>query len=172
MVELARQALALAKRIQEEGPTQFVPPSAGTTPATQMVLPHSLVLGTRGYIERICYQMNGCYEKGWYDAGAVMMRRLLETLIIEAFEHNGIAHKIKNAKGDFLYLGDLIGAALTEPSWNLGRNSKGALPRLKDIGDQSAHSRRFTAHREDIDRILHDFRTVAQEFCRFRVLCG
>jgi hypothetical protein len=77
-----------------------------------------------------------------------MMRRLIETLIIEAFEHHGIAHKIKNPVGDFLHLADLVAATLSESTWNLGRNAKKALPKLKEMGDQSAHSRRFVARRK------------------------
>jgi hypothetical protein len=41
--------------------------------------------------------MNGAYSAGWYDACAVMMRRLLETVIIEAFEQNGLDQKIKDS---------------------------------------------------------------------------
>jgi hypothetical protein len=93
-----------------------------------------------------------------------MMRRLLETLIIESFKACNLVHKIKDHKtGDFLSLSDLIYKALQEPSWNLGRNTKRALPSLKSIGDQSAHSRRYNAHREDIDKLTPDFRTVCQE---------
>ena len=84
-------------------------------------------------------------------------------LIIECFEHYNLSHEIKNNGGDFLYLSDLITKTLNKSSWNLGRNSKRALPKLKNIGDQSAHSRRFNATREDIDKIIGDFRTVAQE---------
>ena len=40
--------------------------------------------------------MNGCYSSEWYDASAVMMRRLVEIAIIEAFEKKGVAHKIKD----------------------------------------------------------------------------
>jgi hypothetical protein len=110
-------------------------------------------------------QINGCYEKGWFDGCAVMMRRLLETLIIESFEAHKLAHKIKDPRtGDFLYLSDLISKALQEPSWNLGRATKRALPSLKSLGDQSAHNRRYNAHREDIDRLAQDFRTICQEF--------
>ena len=87
----------------------------------------------------------------------------METLIIEAFEHHGIAHKIKNPTGDFLHSADLVAATLSESIWNLGRNAKKALPKLKEMGDQSAHSRRFVAHREDIDKVQGDFRTVIQE---------
>lgn len=162
-LNIARKALDLAKRIQADAPVQYVPPSAGSVPRSQMIIPHSMVRGTRGYIERIVFQINGSYEQGWYDACAVMMRRLLETLIIECFEAYSFSTKIKNQADDFLYLRDLIKAILAEPAWNLGRNTKRSLPKLKDLGDQSAHSRRFIAHREDIDKISNEFRSVCQE---------
>jgi hypothetical protein len=164
MKAIVREALEIAKGIQSEVPIKYVPPSEGTRPKNQAVLLHALVSNTRGYIERVTYQINGCYEKGWFDGCAVMMRRLMETLIIECFEADNIAYKIKDPKtDDFLHLADLINCALKEPSWNLGRNTKRALPNLKSIGDLSAHSRRYNAHREDIDKLIQDFRTVCQE---------
>ena len=92
-----------------------------------------------------------------------MIRRLIETLIIEVYEAFNISQKIKNDKDDFLYLSDLIIAIENEPSWNLGRNAKKSLKSLKDIGDKSAHSRRFNAHRQDVDKIIEDLRVVVQE---------
>ncbi|MCX5646807.1 MAG: hypothetical protein NTZ17_19340 [Phycisphaerae bacterium] len=164
MRSVAREALDIAKRIQADAPLRYVPPSAGTRPATQAVLPFALVQNTRGYLERVVHQINGSYEKGWFDACAVMMRRLMETLIIECFEAHGIANKIRDTRtGDFFYLSDLVTHALAEPAWNLGRNTKRALPNLKTVGDQSAHSRRYNAHREDIDKLIPDFRTACQE---------
>lgn len=164
MLQSAREALLLAKQLQAEAPKTFLPPSAGTKPETQQVLPHALVQGTRGYIERVCFQINGSYEQGWFDACAVMMRRLIETLIIEAFEQHRLDHKIKiSTTGDFLMLRDLIDKTLQESAWNLGRNTKQSLPRLKTLGDQSAHGRRYNAHREDIDRVIQDFRGTCQE---------
>ncbi len=164
MIMAGREALELAKKLKGSAPRSFVPPSEGTRPANEFILPHSMVRGTRGYIEKIVFQINGCYEKGWFDGCAVMMRRLIETLIIECFEKHGVANKIKNqTSGDFYYLADLIDQTLKETSWNLGRNSKQALPRLKSIGDKSAHSRRYNAHREDIDKLSTDFRDVCQE---------
>lgn len=163
MNNLAKQALSIAKKIQDEAPIRYVPPSEGAVPRNQSILPHSMVKNTRGYIEKVVYQINGAYEKGWFDACAVMMRRLLETLIIEVFEEFNLSAKIQNSTGDFFYLSDLITATLRETSWNLGRNTKKALPKLKNIGDQSAHSRRFNAHREDVDKLQTEFRTAAQE---------
>ena len=158
------QILDLASALRDVIPKTYVPPSSGTKPVTEQILPHSMVEGTRGYIVRVCYQINGCYEKGWYDGCAVMMRKLLETLIIEAFEKHHLESTIKDATtNNFFYLGALISAVLKESTWTLGRNSRQGLIELKDLGDQSAHSRRFVAHREDIDKVSSDFRVVCQE---------
>lgn len=135
----------------------------GSLPSRDLVLSRTLVKGTRGYIEIVVNQINGTYEHGWYDACAVMIRRLIETLIIEAFEHHNIASKIKTAAGDFPYLSDLITYTLNETSWNLSRNARQALPKLKNIGDLSAHSRRYNAHHDDIDRIIDSLRVCVQE---------
>jgi hypothetical protein len=159
-----RNIFATAQAIHADVQTQVGPPEEGLAAETQPVIMTSLVRGTRGYIEKIANQINGTYENGWYDACAVMLRRLIETLIIEAFEHHGIAHKIQNStSGDFFFLRDLVNATLSEATWNLGRNTRQALPKLKDIGDKSAHSRRFTAQRGDIQPLLSDIRTVVQE---------
>ena len=163
MNNLAKIALKIAKNIQKGVPKFGTPPSETAISPAEMVFPYTLVKGTRDYIEKVAYQINGSYASGWYDACAVMLRRLIETLIVESFECHKIENKIKNSNGDYLYLGDLIIKTLSEQSWSLGRNTKKALPRLKDIGDQSAHSRRYIAHREDIDKVIHDVRIVVQE---------
>jgi hypothetical protein len=163
MQQFAKHILSLAKEIQADIPKRGRPPDEGFPAESEQVLPFSIVRGTRGYIEKVVNQINGSYENGWFDACAVMMRRLIETLVIEAFEAHNMANKIKNANGDFFYLRDLVDRTLAETAWNLGRNVKKALPRLKDIGDRSAHSRRFNAHYKDVEKILDDFRIVVQE---------
>lgn len=152
-----------AKAIDQEIRKELGPPDEGLLADTQSVIPRSLVRGTRGYLEKVANQANGCYENGWYDACAVLTRRLIETLIIEAYEKHGVASNIKNSQGDFLYLRDLITCCLNEPCWNLSRNCRQALPKLKDIGDKSAHSRRYIAQRGDIDPLLTEIRLVVQE---------
>lgn len=150
---------ALNENIRAKNP----PPEDTGHSTEQPVIYLSLVKDTRGYIEKLSHQINGTYENGWYDGCAVMVRRLIETLIIECFESKGLAHKIQNSTGDFVYLSDLISATLSENSWNLGRNTKKSLKALKDIGDKSAHSRRFIAQRRDIDNVMADIRNVVQE---------
>jgi len=155
--------LVLAKNLQNDFDQEVRPSSQGAPSKSDKVLYFALFKGTRGYLEQLVHQINGSYDHGWYDACAVIIRRLVETLIIESFEAHSIASKIKNSNGDFQFLSDLIPATINESSWNLGRNAKQALPRLKDIGDKSAHSRRFVAHRQDIDKVIDDLRVVSQE---------
>jgi hypothetical protein len=163
MTSSAKNTFSAAKAIHIDARRELGPPDEGLRAETQSVVPRSIVRGTRGYIEKVANQANGCYEKGWYDACAVLVRRLIETLIIETYEKHSIATKIQNPQGDFFYLRDLIAHCLSEPAWNLSRNCKAALPKLKDVGDKSAHSRRYVAQRGDIDPLLADIRLVVQE---------
>lgn len=156
--------LDLAKALQQDVKSAYHPPDEGFHSESQKVIPMSVVRGTRGYIEKVANQINGCYEKGWYDACAVMIRRLVETLLIEAFENKKIESKIMNPQRDFLVLDEIIDRALAERSWNLTRNTKKALPRLKKVGDLSAHGRRYNAHLKDIESVIDDVRVVVQEF--------
>jgi len=131
------------------------------------LFPLSLLSQTgRGYLSKVGLQMNGSYTSGWYDAASTMMRRLLEASIIEAFETKNIATKIKNKNGDYVQLTELISMALAEPSWSLSRNTKRALPRLRDLGHMSSHGRHFTAQKGDVDAVRQDFRVALEEFLR------
>lgn len=123
-----------------------------------------LVQANRGYLVTVGRQMNGCFAQGWYDACAVMMRRLIEIAIIEAYERRSIAHKIKDSSGNYLQLSDLVQKALSESTWTLSRNTKKYLPELRDVGHMSAHGRYYFARKEDIERVGRGCRVVVEEF--------
>src|ERR1043165_3633382 len=113
-MNLLETAIILAKEINSIAPQEWLPSEEGDVANSQSIVYSSLTKNTRGYIEKIANQINGCYEKGWFDACAVMIRRLLETLIIESFEKHNIQDKIKK-DGDYHYLRDLISKTLAEP---------------------------------------------------------
>lgn len=163
MRQLLQQLASATKAIDADLRVLGNIPQEGKLPRSSQVIPFALVRGTRGYLEKLVHQINGTYENGWFDATAVMTRRLLETLIIEVFEKHGISARIQDRNGEFLYLSDLLAKCLSEKTWNLSRNTKRAFPRLKDIGDRSAHSRRYTAVKQDIDSLLSDLRVTIQE---------
>jgi len=137
--------------------------AVSTHAPTDDLFPLELVKGTRGYIEKIAEQACGSYDQGWYDASAVMIRRLLEILIIEAFEAHSLTAKIQKPDGTFFFLQDLVSFTLSESTWTLGRNVKKALPNLKDIGNQSAHGRRYTARKNDLEDVRRDIRLTVEE---------
>jgi hypothetical protein len=137
--------------------------TANVMPETEQVLPIAVIQNTRGYIEKIVQQANGCYEHQWYDACAVMIRRLIETLIIELYEARGKSAKIQDNDRNYLMLKDLVDKVTSDTTWNLGRETKQALPLLKSLGDRSAHNRRYLAKKADIDKVLHGLRVTADD---------
>lgn len=161
-MDFLKEVIRISSSIADEAPKEWLPPAEGLESKSEAIVYKPLVKNTRGYIEKISNQINGCYEMGWFDACAVMIRRLVETLIIEVFESKSIEHKIKR-NDDYMFLRDMIGVTLAESSLNLSRNAKTALPKLKDVGDKSAHSRRFIAIRHDIDNVKPDLRIIIQE---------
>jgi len=119
----------------------------------------------RGYLVSVGKQMNGCFKAGWYDGCAVMMRRLLETSIIEAFEARGLEANIQDPlTKDFFQLTPLVNAALAETSWNLPKNVRKYLPDLRDLGHKSAHNRYYVAKPPDIDKLAGVYREAVEAF--------
>jgi Domain of unknown function (DUF4145) len=129
-------------------------------------LPEPIWKNTRGYIEEVCRELNGSFHHAYYNAAAVMLRRLLETLIIEAYEHFDRDTEIKDGSRNYLMLSELAERACGEKGHkgiNLGRDSKKALREARDVGNWSAHARRFLAHAGDLTKFQVGVRLLAQE---------
>jgi hypothetical protein len=147
----------------------WLPDLDGVQPAidhTSGYLPEPLWKNTRGYIEEVCRELNGSFHHAYYNAAAVMLRRLLETLIIEAYEHLNREAEIKDGGGNYLMLSDLAERACGErghKGLNLWRDSKKVLKEARTIGNWSAHSRRFLAHAGDLTKFQAGMRLLVQE---------
>ena len=129
-------------------------------------LPEPIWKNTRGYIEGVSRQLNGSFHHAYYDGAAVMLRRLLETLIIEAYEHLDREAEIKDGGGNYLMLSDLAERACGENGHkgiNLGRDLKKSLKEARNVGNWSAHARRFLAHAGDLTRFQAGMRLLVQE---------
>lgn len=156
-----QKLLAASRALQGDLDSVGLPPAESMPSRSHSVLDITLVKGTRGYIEKVAHQVNKTYDDSCYDACAVMVRRLMETLIIEVFVAKGAIDHVKLPNGTLMQLRQLIDQLLVEP-WHLGRGMDKALPRLKDVGDRAAHDRFYNAMRRDIDNIKGDLRTVVQ----------
>ncbi len=118
---------------------------------------------TRGYLEKVCTQLNGCYQLTFYDAASVMVRRSIETLIIEAYEHLHREAEIRDTDGNYFMLGELVSRSISSSGLALGREAKVALKDIKKLGDRSAHNRRYNAVKADLDEIRSGVRVVVDE---------
>lgn len=154
-----RELTSALRRLSRASPA----PAQPSTSSTNFIPPSIFDDLKRPYIITIGRQLNGCYQSGWRDASMVMMRRLLEIGIIEAFEAKGIAHKIKGTDGNYFHLTKLVDLACVEQALPLSRNTKQALPKLKELGHLSAHGRFFTARPDDVEKVQSDFRVAIEE---------
>jgi hypothetical protein len=148
---------------------------AGETPLVDLsnaYIPEEIWQGTRNYIAKIALQMCGCWDHKFYDAAAVMLRRIAETMIIEAYEKLQRQHEIKDADGNYLMLGALVDRACGPHGLDLGREARFALREIKEHGDRSAHNRRINAVRAELERIRSGARTAIEELINIARLKG
>lgn len=126
------------------------------------IIPMDWVAGTRTYLERLVHQINGCYDSGFYDACAVLCRRLLETLIIEIYVASRRHHEIQS-NNVFLPLERLINFIRADGSIPLGRNTPKTMEDVKQLGDVGAHDRRYITVQQDIDDLKARYRRAINE---------
>lgn len=143
---------------------EAVPLSPSSPPAAPFV-PNDLIEDRHGVLKKILWEVNRSYDTACYNACAAMARRLVESLIVEAFEHHGIGDKIKK-DGEYLGFGDLIGKAVAEGKLRLTKNTKRVLPTLKFLGDLGAHDRMALVRKDDLDRVHEGIRSGVEELAQ------
>lgn len=122
---------------------------------------------TRSYYMILVRQINGCYTNGWYDASAVMLRKLFESLLIDCFKANQIEDLARDENGHYLSLDKLIDKFLSisqnDKRLSLPRNVYKYLPKLKElkrIGDSAAHDYYYYTKRQDLERFHEAIRLI------------
>ena len=126
------------------------------------VVPNDWVRGTRVYLEGLVYQINGSYDYGFYDACATMCRRLMESLLVEIYIHQGRHQEIQN-NGVFLGLERLIAHVRADNKLTLGRNTPKTMTEVKQLGDTAAHDRVYVTSKQDIDDVRARYRRMLQD---------
>jgi hypothetical protein len=132
---------------------------------TWQIFPESIVKNRKPYIKRISREINGTYEKGFHTSCGVMIRRLIETCMIEAFEFKGLASIIKQKKSnDYMSAEEIRIELLKDPFGNLSRNARRALNDINiiELGHKCAHDRFFIARKQDIDGIISKVRILIE----------
>lgn len=122
---------------------------------------------SRKYVASLARQINATYQFKCYDACAVMMRRLMEVLIIDAYDGKGQNSKIKNGT-EYMQLSNLIGVIGSKQDFELSRNALKWMNACKTIGDNAAHSRTYLTKKLDIDDYKSEFRNLISELQSFQ----
>jgi hypothetical protein len=133
-----------------------------TAPVSVAFIPNDLIEDRHGVLKKVLWEINRCYDGACYNGCAAMIRRLVESLIVQGFEHHAIADRIKR-DGNYVDFSELIGKAVAESKLGLTRNTKRILPDLKFFGDLAAHNRRSLVRKDDLDRLHHAIRSAIEE---------
>jgi hypothetical protein len=126
------------------------------------VLPRDDFVGTRRHLEELVREINGTYQYTFYDGCVVLCRRIVEMLLIEAFEHAGKGSAIRQ-NSNYVQLSDIIAAAQSGQHIKLARNTGRDLEEIKKAGDAGAHSRTYITKQQDIDHLKLTLRRVVSE---------
>lgn len=126
------------------------------------IIPDSFVQGTHPHLEQLVRQINGAFNAGFWDASAVLIRRLLESLIIEVFIRKKLTHEIR-VNNSFLMLDKLIGRICNHNQIILGRNTPATMEAIKRLGDTAAHDRLYITPPEDIEHQKLQIRHTIKE---------
>lgn len=115
------------------------------------------------YLYKIAEQMCACYDKKIFTACFAMMRKLIETLIIECYEKNKMENDIKGEDDNYFQLSTLIDKYTSCKAMRASKNLKDSFKKIKYYGDLSVHNRKFFANKDDIDQLKQPMRQAVQE---------
>lgn len=153
-MESFSDALNAVRSFQEEVFELTKPPiQFQESDSTQVLEPEVFKQGF-GYLIPVVDQINKTYKYSCYDACAALLRRLVETLLIELYEANHIEEKIKR-EGEFVSLRKLLNVARDESCLKLNHDMKRILPEIAILGNSATHNRISVVRRRHLeDRIL------------------
>ncbi|MFA5421095.1 MAG: DUF4145 domain-containing protein [Patescibacteria group bacterium] len=119
----------------------------------------------RSYIISILNQINTSYNIKNYDCVAVMVRRLMESLIIDIYILKGRSDEIRNGDS-FMMLEKLITKFVSDKMVILSRSLPKNMLKIKDLGDRAAHDRNYITSILDINDNKTIFRVTINELLK------
>ena len=137
-------------------------PRKAVTIASEFI-PNELLENHADVHKKILWEINVCFDKECYNAAAILIRRLVESLLVLAFEARNATSKIKNKDGDFMTLQGIIGQATASQELKLSRNAKEGLPKLKFFGDLGAHNPHARVRKGDLEKVHEAVRVTIEE---------
>ena len=127
------------------------------------LLPDSVTQNTNKYIHKLAHQINGTYDFEFYDACAVMCRRMIESLLVASFKHSKNLSAIQRGDGTLEMLSVVINKAKGGQYIHLPRGTAKIIEKIKEIGDTGSHDTYHLLTKQDIDEFRSGFRKVISQ---------
>ena len=126
------------------------------------VLPDALFSSLPSNVQSLCKQINASYENNLFDCTAVIMRRLLKSLLVLSYQKAGIESDIMN--GNYhVTLDKIIKNAEQNVTLALSSNTKKDMALFKDLGNFSAHKIWYNCTQGDIKPHVLKYRAIIEE---------
>lgn len=131
--------------------------------AEESILPNSLFQPSRGFIEKICIQINGTYNHNYFDACAVLMRRLIEILLILTYQDHKKENEIQESTNDYKGLNFIINYTRSNNQFHFSKGTLEMLDVFRKLGNFSAHGIHYNCKLKDIDNVKIEYRVAVEE---------
>ena len=142
--------------------TKSVTPSSTASSTSEAFIDPAIFQGMPDYVTRLVPQINGCWEREWYEACVLVCRRLVETLIIELYHQRGWIADIRSRDGTFMKLQNLVDKVCGDGRISLGKHPKRGLAEIKKFGDVAAHDYRVQVRKSHIETHRTDLRLACE----------
>lgn len=126
------------------------------------VLPNDLFSSLPTNIQSLFKQINASYENNLFDCTAVIMRRLLESLLVLSYQKAGIESEIMNGTYH-MTLDKIIKNAEQNSILALSAGTKKDMALFKDLGNYSAHKIWYNCTQGDIKPHILKYRAIIEE---------
>lgn len=128
------------------------------------VLPDALFDKLLPNVQSLCKQINASYENNLFDCTAVMMRRLLESLLVLSYQKAGIEAEITDKSGIYhVSLDKMIKNAEQNATLALSSNTRKDMILFKNLGNYSAHKIWYNCTQGDIKPHILKYRVIIEE---------
>lgn len=128
------------------------------------ILPDTLFDSLPSNVQSLCKQINASYENNLYDCTAVIMRRLLESLLVLSYQKLGIESDIMDKSGTYhISLDKIIKNAEQNTTLTLSSNARKDMELFKELGNYSAHKIWYNCTQGDIKPHILKYRAIIEE---------
>lgn len=128
------------------------------------ILPDALYHELQSNIQSLCKQINASYENNLFDCTAVVMRRLLESLLVLCYQNANIESEIMDKNGHYhISLDKIIKNAEQNTTLALSANTRKEMALFKDLGNYSAHKIWYNCTQQDIKPHILKYRVIIEE---------